>query len=294
MNVYYYKLENLKDFAGHNFNMGCVGVEDHKLTDEEMLEQNKVELYKNTFAHESESYFVGYPIFNEKEGTLRPATRVELVEMGYQKLEDGEYLENREIKYKNRPNMYAEWNKEKCEWETNPNNLNEGETLDSEQNVIYVEPDNEHLAVPKWDKERKRWVEGGNSEEIKSKWYSKINSWKEKIRSNGFIYVDSNGKNHRQRVRDKDSVLLGNKIAALQDLQDTQKTVKDSGWYFSDGDSLTLGLGELIGLRLKGAIFTQAIFDIEAKLKKENPNLLLNMDYYTDKIDKSCDIKCWK
>ena len=59
------------------------------------------------------------PILDEITGELREMKRVELVLAGKEDLQDGEYIEDEEIKYKEKPNEYSKWNKETGIWEEN-------------------------------------------------------------------------------------------------------------------------------------------------------------------------------
>lgn len=100
----------------------------------------------------SDYYNIGVPIV--EGNTVRSATEVELIQLGFKELSDGQYLENGELKTVAKPNHKAKWNKELNVWETNEALLNDGEVLDENQKIVYINKPN-HYA--KWNKETKAW-----------------------------------------------------------------------------------------------------------------------------------------
>lgn len=158
MSIYYYSRKSIEDFDITK-GLKIMGVEDKILTDEELKDQNKEELYKDCITFESETPLLGYPIL--EDGTLRSATRIELVNMGIQTLEDGEYIEGEEIKKAKKPNYYAVWNKEINKWETDVKALEDGYILNENQEIDFISAPSD-LIKPVWDKENFKWIEGAS------------------------------------------------------------------------------------------------------------------------------------
>lgn len=115
-----------------------LGIEDKKLTDEELKEQGKVELYRDSIVFEGDSHFVGYPIL--QGDTIRKATRLELINLKLDELADGEYIENGEIKlvrYDYSLNYVKPvWNADKHVWEDGATDLDRAEYLYRDYKVL--------------------------------------------------------------------------------------------------------------------------------------------------------------
>ena len=105
-----------------------------------------------------------------------------------------------------------------------------------------------------------------------------IDDLKAKSLNYGFDYK-VNGKEHRQRCRDKDIAYMVANIVALQ----TAKTLgieKKITWYFEDNVGMTAGLQELGQLMLYGTTFVQSVYDTENYFKtKVNPKELTKADF---------------
>lgn len=161
MNVFYITNNSIDNFK----QVGQIiyaGVEDKILSEEELKEQNKVELYKDTTIFESESPFIGYPI--RQDNTIRPATRLELINMGYQSLEDGEYIEGQEIKKIERPSWQHKWVLDLKKWIPDETKLYDGQYIEGEE-IKQVERPIDMLN-PKWNKESHIWEEQATENEI--------------------------------------------------------------------------------------------------------------------------------
>ena len=200
-----------------------------------------------------------YPII-DKNNIIREMTREEkILNLGMEELlEDGEYIEAGEI--------------------------------------IVVEYD-ESLGYIKrtWNKETHIWYEGAIPEELREKYYSIINTSKAEILENGYLFMDNLEGKHQQKCRDKDLALLGNCIAAHEDAS----TFSPEGelktlWAFNDGDTLEMNLTELKKLRLQGAMFVQAVFNIESQLKARESNVKFTKNDFIELINSNSDIKCWE
>ena len=105
-----------------------------------------------------------------------------------------------------------------------------------------------------------------------------IDDLKAKSLNYGFDYK-VNGKEHRQRCRDKDIAYMVANIVALQ----TAKTLgieKKITWYFEDNVGMTVGLQELGQLMLYGTTFVQSVYDTENYFKiKVNPKELTKAEF---------------
>lgn len=198
-----------------------------------------------------------YPMIDEN-GIIREKTQEELKLEGIIELDDGEYIEDGKL--------------------------------------IVVEYD-EKLGYLKraWNKETHVWYEGATPEELQEKYYSIINTSKAEILENGYLFIDNLEGKHQQKCRDKDLALLGNCIAAHEDAstfspEEELKTL----WAFNDGDTLEMNLTELKKLRLQGAMFVQAVFNIEAQLKTQESNVKFTKNDFIELINSNSDIKCWE
>ena len=105
-----------------------------------------------------------------------------------------------------------------------------------------------------------------------------IDDLKAKSLNYGFDYK-VNGKEHRQRCRDKDIAYMVANIVALQ----TAKTLgieKKITWYFEDNVGMTAGLQELGQLMLYGTTFVQSVYDTENWFKtKVNPKEVTKAEF---------------
>lgn len=173
--------------------------------------------------------------------------------------------------------------------------LEDGEYVE-EGKIIKVEYD-EKLGYLKrtWNKKTHVWYEGATDEELQEKYYSIINSYKTEILETGYIFIDETKKKHQQKCRDKDLALLGNAIAAQEDIATfSPETSLKTLWAFNDGDTLEMTLQELKKLRLQGAMFVQVVFSIEAQLKSQENNIKLTKDDFIELINSNSEIKCWE
>ena len=159
--VFYYKLAEIQNYSP-NRALTVIGIEEKILNEQELQEQGKVELYKDCITYEGDMPFLAYPIL--EEGTIRPATRVELINFGLQSLNEGEYIQDNEIIQIPRPNQYAVWNEEQHIWTTDVNILPEGYILKETGELEYI-PITEPFIRPVWDKENGVWKEGATEYE---------------------------------------------------------------------------------------------------------------------------------
>lgn len=173
--------------------------------------------------------------------------------------------------------------------------LDAGEYIQAGE-IIKVEYD-EKLGFYKkmWDRESHIWYEGATKEELQEKYFSIINTSKTEILENGYLFIDNSEGKHQQKCRDKDLALLGNAIAAQEDIATfSPETSLKTLWAFNDGDTLEMTLQELKKLRLQGAMFVQIVFSIEAQLKSQESNIKLTKADFIKLINDNSEVKCWE
>lgn len=163
MSVYYIKNNSIDNFQTL-MKIEYVGVEDHILTEEELQQQNKVELYEDTTIFVSDSVFIGYPI--RIDNTIRPANKVELINMGYQQLEEGEYIEGNEVIKIERPSYQYLWNKLQNKWLPDETKLRDGDYIEGE-NIKHIPYDKKlGYLKPIWNKVNHTWEEQATEQEV--------------------------------------------------------------------------------------------------------------------------------
>ena len=147
--------------------------------------------------------------------------------------------------------------------------------------------DKKLIAVPKpagnskymyWDKEKSLWILDNQKEY--DDYCNLIDDLKAKLLEYGFDYkVD--GKEHRQRCRDKDIAFMVANVMALQIAEKLGKNKKTT-WYFEDNHGMPAGLNELGMLMLYGTTFVQSVYDTENYFKtKVNPKELTKDEFET-------------
>lgn len=162
--------------------------------------------------------------------------------------------------------------------------------------LIIVEYDEKLGYLKKaWNKTEHIWYESATEEELQEKYYFIINTSKAEILENGYLFIDNLEGQHQQKCRDKDLALLGNCIAAHEDVATFSQETEElkTLWAFNDGDTLEMNLTELKKLRLQGAMFVQAVFDIEAQLKSQDINIKFTKEDFIKLINENSEIKCW-
>ena len=142
--------------------LNCVvGQEDHILTQEELdADPVKKELYEDTLLFVGKSpLMAGYPIEDpDRPGYVRLANRYELVNMGKDKLQDGEKIDHvdKVILTVPKPNEFAKWDSTLLVWNTDFDKLPDGwKIVDRDtQKIRYIESPN---YAAKWDKVTEEW-----------------------------------------------------------------------------------------------------------------------------------------
>lgn len=150
MIVFYY--DKTKAEQGKLF---CLGQEEKVLTEEEIKEQGKEELYSNVVTYTGETVLVGHPIV---EGdTVRAATDKELIELGIKELEEGEILEGENIKTIDRPQPYPEaYEWQSPNWILNQELLPDGVWHNGSEFIIEPIPD--YISY-KWDRPSHSYID---------------------------------------------------------------------------------------------------------------------------------------
>ena len=153
--------------------------------------------------------------------------------------------------------------------------LEDGEII-KDKRIIKVPKPQGNPKYLSWNREKGLWLL--DNEREYQDYMNLIDDLKAKSLNYGFDYK-VNGKEHRQRCRDKDIAYMVANIVALQ----TAKTLgieKKITWYFEDNVGMTAGLNELGMLMLFGTTFIQSVYDTENYFKtKENPKELTKADF---------------
>lgn len=153
--------------------------------------------------------------------------------------------------------------------------LEDGEIIKEKKLIIVPKPAGNQKYMY-WDKEKSLWILD-NQKEFDD-YCNLIDELKAKSLEYGFDYkVD--GKDHRQRCRDKDIAFMVANVMALDVAAKLGKTKKTT-WYFEDNYGMPAGLNELGMLMLYGTTFVQSVYDTEHYFKtKENPKELTKTEF---------------
>lgn len=153
--------------------------------------------------------------------------------------------------------------------------LEDGEII-KDKRIIKVPKPQGNPKYLSWNREKGLWLL--DNEREYQDYMNLIDDLKAKSLNYGFDYK-VNGKEHRQRCRDKDIAYMVANIVALQ----TAKTLgieKKITWYFEDNVGMTVGLQELGQLMLYGTTFVQSVYDTENYFKiKVNPKELTKAEF---------------
>ena len=154
--------------------------------------------------------------------------------------------------------------------------LEDGEII-KDKKIITVPKPSGNPKYLSWDKEKGLWLL--DNEREYQDYMNLIDDLKEKTLKYGFDYkVD--GKEHRQRCRDKDITLLASNVTFML----AEKTIfgkeKPITWYFEDNFGLKLDLQQSLVLASYGKTFTQSVYDTENYFKtKVNPKELTKAEF---------------
>ncbi|WP_338963096.1 penicillin-binding protein [Fusobacterium nucleatum] len=156
-----------------------------------------------------------------------------------------------------------------------PVQLDDGELIKDKKLIVVPKPAGNQKYMY-WDKEKSLWVLD-NQKEYED-YCTLIDNLKAEALAYGFDYkVD--GKEHRQRCRDKDIAFMVANVMALDVAAKLGKTKKTT-WYFEDNYGMPAGLTELGMLMLFGTTFVQSVYDTEHHFKtKVNPKELTKAEF---------------
>ena len=156
-----------------------------------------------------------------------------------------------------------------------PVQLDDGEIIKDKKLIVIPKPQGNQKYMY-WDKEKSLWILD-NQKEFDD-YCTLIDDLKTKSLEYGFDYkVD--GKEHRQRCRDKDIAFMVANVMALDVAAKLGKNKKTT-WYFEDNFGMGAGLQELGMLMLYGTTFVQSVYDTENYFKtKVNPKDLSKAEF---------------
>ena len=156
-----------------------------------------------------------------------------------------------------------------------PVQLEDGEII-KDKKIITVPKPSGNPKYLSWDKEKGLWLL--DNEREYQDYMALIDDLKEKSLDYGFDYkID--GKEHRQKCRDKDIAKMVATVVSLQ-LAKSMGVDKKVTWYFYDNFGMTAGLQELGTLMLYGTTFVQSVYDCENYFKtKVNPKELTKVEF---------------
>ena len=154
--------------------------------------------------------------------------------------------------------------------------LDEGEFIQNKK-IIKVPKPQDNSKYLNWDKEKHLWLL--DTEKQYQDYINTIDNIKSKILEYGFDYkVD--GKEHRQKCRDKDITLLASNVTFMLAEKTVYGKEKPITWYFYDNFGLKLDLEQSLILASYGKTFTQSVYDTENYFKtKVNPKELTKAEF---------------
>ena len=153
--------------------------------------------------------------------------------------------------------------------------LDDGEIIKDKKLIVVPKPAGNQKYMY-WDKDKSLWILDNQKEY--DDYCALIDNLKAEALAYGFDYkVD--GKDHRQRCRDKDIAFMVANVMALDVAAKLGKTKKTT-WYFEDNYGMPAGLTELGMLMLYGTTFVQSVYDTEHYFKtKVNPKELTKSEF---------------
>ena len=143
--------------------------------------------------------------------------------------------------------------------------LEAGEVIRNKK-IVKIEKPQKNEEYLSWNKEKEQWEY--DTEREQKDYFDIIDSLKATILEYGFDYkVD--GKERRQRCRDKDITLLASNITFMMAEKTVYGKEKTITWYFEDNFGLELDLQKSLVLASFGKTFTQSVYDTENYFKTE-------------------------
>ena len=157
-----------------------------------------------------------------------------------------------------------------------PVQLEDGEII-KDKKIITVPKPQGNPKYLSWNKEKGQW-DLDNEREYQD-YMNLIDDLKAKSLDYGFDYkVD--GKEHRQKCRDKDITLLASNVTFMLAEKTVYGKEKPITWYFYDNFGLELNLEKSLVLASYGKTFTQSVYDTENYFKtKVNPKEVTKAEF---------------
>ena len=157
-----------------------------------------------------------------------------------------------------------------------PVQLEDGEIIKDKKLIVVPKPSGNQKYMY-WDKEKSLWILDNQKEY--DDYCALIDNLKAKALAYGFDYkVD--GKEHRQRCRDKDITTLASNISIMLAEKTIYGKEKLITWYFEDNFGLELNLEKSLVLASYGKTFTQSVYDTEHYFKtKVNPKEVTSAEF---------------
>jgi len=157
-----------------------------------------------------------------------------------------------------------------------PVQLVDGEFINDKKLIVVPKPAGNQKYLY-WDKEKSLWMLDNQKEY--DDYCALIDDFKAKSLEYGFDYkVD--GKEHRQRCRDKDITSLASNISIMLAEKIILGKEKTITWYFEDNFGIELDLEKSLVLASFGKTFTQSVYDTEHYFKtKVNPKDLTKAEF---------------
>lgn len=153
--------------------------------------------------------------------------------------------------------------------------LEDGEII-KDKKIITVPKPQGNPKYLSWNKEKGLWLL--DNEREYQDYINLIDDLKEKSLDYGFDY-NVDGKEHRQKCRDKDIAKMVATVVSLQ-LAKSIGVDKKVIWYFYDNFGMVAGLEELGKLMLYGTTFVQSVYDTENYFKtKVNPKDVTSAEF---------------
>ena len=157
-----------------------------------------------------------------------------------------------------------------------PVQLDDGELIKDKKLIVIPKPSGNPKYLS-WNKEKGLWLL--DNEREYQDYMNLIDDLKAKSLEYGFDYkVD--GKEHRQKCRDKDITLLASNVTFMLAEKTVYGKEKPITWYFEDNFGLELNLEKSLILASYGKTFTQSVYDTEHYFKtKINPKEVTKAEF---------------
>ena len=154
--------------------------------------------------------------------------------------------------------------------------LEDGEIIKDKKLITVPKPSGNPKYLS-WNKEKGLWLL--DNEREYQDYMNLIDDLKAKSLAYGFDYKVE-GKEHRQRCRDKDITSLASNITIMLAEKTIYGKEKPITWYFEDNFGLKLDLEKSLILASYGKTFTQSVYDTENFFKtKVNPKDLSKSEF---------------